>query len=344
MFAFVFRVAILVLVLGGIIAYLGNYVGRYIGKKRLTIFNLRPRYTAIAITVISGVLIALSTLLILLGVSKDARLALLGLEQLKVEIGKKSEELKVANRTLQDLNRALEKKLKEQKALEEKLRMARTQIVQLESLKERLQQETRLVREGQILFRLGEVIFQSLIQAGPEKEKLESGLKQILSAADAYLRTLGLRGEKHLIYVAPEDFTETLSFLQAKKGVYLVKLVAVRNIMWGEEVAVRFELAENRRLYQKGEEIAQADISSELSLPEIEQEIMKLLRLAHENARLAGVSPDPSGRIGSIPYAQIFEIARKIKTANRLVNLKILAEKDIYTVGPLEVRFKVSYK
>ena len=71
---------------------------------------------------------------------------------------------------------------------------------------------------------------------------------------------------------------------------------------------------------------------------------MKLLRTSHQSAREAGVLPGPTGSLGSIPYSQIFDLAKKIKSLNRKVNLKVLAAKEIYTIGPLEVKFKISYK
>ncbi len=40
------------LVAGGSIAFMGDRLGRYMGKRRMTIFGLRPRHTALLFTVI----------------------------------------------------------------------------------------------------------------------------------------------------------------------------------------------------------------------------------------------------------------------------------------------------
>jgi len=37
---------VILLVASGLIAYAGDYVGRKAGKKKLSIFNLRPKYTS----------------------------------------------------------------------------------------------------------------------------------------------------------------------------------------------------------------------------------------------------------------------------------------------------------
>ncbi|MDR5702736.1 MAG: DUF3084 domain-containing protein [Armatimonadota bacterium] len=76
----------LLLVMSGVIAYIGNLVGRNIGRRRLSIFGLRPRHTAQLITVLSGMLITVFTLVTVLALSESARVALFRLNQLRQEI------------------------------------------------------------------------------------------------------------------------------------------------------------------------------------------------------------------------------------------------------------------
>ena len=47
--------------MAGIIAYNGDVIGRKYGKKRLTLFGLRPKHTAILITSVTGVFISALT-------------------------------------------------------------------------------------------------------------------------------------------------------------------------------------------------------------------------------------------------------------------------------------------
>lgn len=51
-------VILLLLTLCGFIAYMGDLLGRRLGKKRLSVFGLRPKHTAILLTIVTGVLIA----------------------------------------------------------------------------------------------------------------------------------------------------------------------------------------------------------------------------------------------------------------------------------------------
>ena len=62
-----------ILILGGVIASLGDRLGSKVGKARLRLFNLRPRQTAVLVTVITGTLISASTLVILFTLSESLR-------------------------------------------------------------------------------------------------------------------------------------------------------------------------------------------------------------------------------------------------------------------------------
>ena len=52
---------VILAITGGVIAYLGDRIGMKIGRKRLTLFGLRPKHTSILITILTGVFIATAT-------------------------------------------------------------------------------------------------------------------------------------------------------------------------------------------------------------------------------------------------------------------------------------------
>ena len=80
---------IVVLVLtGGVIAFIGDRLGSKVGKKKLSLFGLRPRHTSILVTIITGILITTVTFGILAIASKDVRTALFGMNKLKAELMK----------------------------------------------------------------------------------------------------------------------------------------------------------------------------------------------------------------------------------------------------------------
>jgi uncharacterized protein (DUF3084 family) len=61
----------------GLIAYIGDLLGRRMGKRRLSLWGLRPRHTAVLFTVVTGMLIAVFSLFVLVGLSAGIRRAVL---------------------------------------------------------------------------------------------------------------------------------------------------------------------------------------------------------------------------------------------------------------------------
>jgi uncharacterized protein (DUF3084 family) len=84
----------LLIVVSGGVAYVGNLVGRATGRRRLTIFGLRPRHTAQVITIITGMLITIITIFATLLASTDARTGLFRLNELREQIRTAEERLK----------------------------------------------------------------------------------------------------------------------------------------------------------------------------------------------------------------------------------------------------------
>ncbi|MFH1577416.1 MAG: DUF3084 domain-containing protein [Candidatus Margulisiibacteriota bacterium] len=350
-FTFGTKIILLLLLIGGTIAIAGNYIGRAIGRRRLTVFKLRPRHTAYAITILSGILIVFTTMGVILIVSQDARTALFGLEELRRGVTEKNVQLaetkkELAQRiiertTIEQELTAIQKDLTRSKT---NLARAKREIAALEKTKEKLGQEVEVARKGRVLFKVGEVLLTSLIQAGPEKDKLEAGLRQILSATDTYVRSFGIKSDKHLVFISPEEFDQAVAMLAERRGENIISVTATRNTLFGEEVPIRLEVSANTLIYKAGEKIAEAPISPSLSVPEIEQEIKRLLAITHLSAKKAGVLPDASGTVGNVPYARIFALAKKIKSYKKGVNLRTFAKENTYAVGPLEVDFKIFYQ
>lgn len=115
---------IVVLVLtGGVIAFIGDRLGSKVGKKKLSLFGLRPRHTSILVTIITGILITTVTFGILAIASKDVRTALFGMNKLKAELNEKQFMLEEASGALvnvkNNLNTTKEEYAKSKKDLEE---------------------------------------------------------------------------------------------------------------------------------------------------------------------------------------------------------------------------------
>lgn len=95
------RLIIIMAIVGGLIAYLADKMGSKIGKKRMSVFGLRPKHTSILLTVLGGTIIAVLTISVMAIASQSARTALFGMEKIQ-------QELKLLNQEKADTTAALE--------------------------------------------------------------------------------------------------------------------------------------------------------------------------------------------------------------------------------------------
>ncbi len=93
------------LLLGGILATLGDLLGSRIGKARLSFFNLRPRRTAVLITVLTGSLISAISLSLMLLVSRQLRVGLFELDAIQAKIKSGEKDLKQLEKNLYALRK-----------------------------------------------------------------------------------------------------------------------------------------------------------------------------------------------------------------------------------------------
>ena len=96
---------LLILILGGILSTLGDRLGTRVGKARLSIFKLRPKSTAVLITVFTGSIISSISFATMLAFDRDFRVGLFQLEDIREKIVKSEKELKKLEKKLIALRR-----------------------------------------------------------------------------------------------------------------------------------------------------------------------------------------------------------------------------------------------
>ena len=132
---------LVMIVTGGVIAFIGDKLGTKIGKKRLSIFGLRPRHTSMIVTVVTGGLITALSIGFMVLISQNVRTALFGMDELRHTM----------DATMAELDEATENLFKAQTEFEranENLRMSKEEIVALKSEQEDLRAESDRLKEG----------------------------------------------------------------------------------------------------------------------------------------------------------------------------------------------------
>ena len=109
------------MLMGGLIAFLGDKIGSKVGKKRMTLFGLRPKYTSVIVTIISGVLISFLTVAVLAVVNENVRVALFGLSKLQAQMANLNQEIIVKNKELDEGKSSLRQGIKSMKGVTKKI-------------------------------------------------------------------------------------------------------------------------------------------------------------------------------------------------------------------------------
>jgi uncharacterized protein (DUF3084 family) len=181
-----------ILVLGGLIAALGDRIGSKVGKARLTLFNLRPKQTAILITIGTGILISSSTLLILFTLSESLRQGVFELDEIlkkRREITKQLESVELEKNIIEtekermenelDFNKELLAKTQKQiKLIERKSNALTTEVEKIIDEKNKLLEEKKQIEQQTKI--LEESIQEKDQELNDKDQELNSKEKQII--------------------------------------------------------------------------------------------------------------------------------------------------------------------
>ncbi len=199
------RLMFLLAVMGGVIAFIADKLGSKIGKKKLSVFGLRPHDTSVLLTVLSGILIALFSVGILAISSESARTALFGMEKLQKELFRLTSEKTTAeaeyNKAMASLKEknddiaALDLKIKEaneeKELAESRLRSANTSLSEVRGQYQATQ--------GALTNAKNEV--QSLTEA---RDKLNEEIKDLQQETNALQQGLAVMRGGQMMYRSGE--------------------------------------------------------------------------------------------------------------------------------------------
>jgi uncharacterized protein (DUF3084 family) len=230
-----------ILILGGVIATVGDRIGTRVGKARLSLFNLRPKNTAVVVTIFTGGLISASTLGILFAADEGLRKGVFELEDIQTDLRQKREQLKTAetqkSQVESELNQARIAQAKAQQdlqAINKSLQAANAKQLQTQAqlnrtISQQAQTQTQLQRtQGQ----LGQVVTQYQ-KAIAELQSVSNQRKELQAAVEL------LKTERQRLYA------------EAKKAIDEAKTAIEKR---DRELANRQEAIE-----QRDQKIAQLD-------------------------------------------------------------------------------------
>ncbi|MEO7994322.1 MAG: DUF3084 domain-containing protein, partial [bacterium] len=189
---------VLLVLVSGLVAYLGDLLGRHIGKRRIKIFKLRPRYSAILITSVTGSLITLLTILVMLGTNQNLKVMMLrsdAFDKLTVDYNALTAEAKQSMEAAQaeiaqsdnekqlalDQLKTVQQQLTDAKAEQARLELERTTLQQeQETLKTQLASlDTTVTKQRNEAARLQGAITERQKRLDDQKREIDANAKYI---------------------------------------------------------------------------------------------------------------------------------------------------------------------
>ena len=303
---------LVMIVTGGAIAFIGDKLGTKIGKKRLSIFGLRPRHTSMIVTVVTGCFITGSTIGFMALISQNVRTALFGMDELR----------QTMDATLAELDEATENLFKAQTEFEranENLRESKDEIESLKSEQDELRAESDRLKEG------NEQLESTNAALAAQNENL-SGTNAALEADN---KKLG-------------DFNITLTSDNEKLSADNSKLTADNTELEQRNQSLRegiIAIREGDITLRAGEILSSGIIRGGRSAEEISADINALAERATQNliARFGG---DEDNSVW-IYQPELHSVVEQIAASNQDMVLRIAAAGNLVRGEPVRTRLEV---
>ena len=355
-----------VLVLGGVLSTLGDRLGSRIGKARLSLFQMRPRRTAVVITVLTGSLISALTLGLMVAVSERLRVGLFQLDELETRLHSSRKSLQLSLKQLDQNQAELAQARSDRAAAEQQLAPLKQQRQELEAERDRLgqdvaardeelrqlqqrtrrsQQELRQLERNVLDLRSGDVVLstgQPLTMAKvaiPKPELARQATEDVLRQANvqAYQRVLpGQKPEQQLLLIPRSEVIKVEKALRSG-GPWVISIHSAGNVLRGEKQVLAFaDVRRSRQVLEAGQVLASLSLDPE-------QRAQKQV-FARLNLLLAAARNESQRRGALNPRLQVDQDALNALAAqlverqgNQPVRLEVVAARDSESLDPIAV-------
>ena len=310
---------VLLILLGGLIAPFGDLLGTKIGKSRFSILKLRPKKTATIVTIITGGFISSISIGLLILVSEEFR------QRLFVDIP-------FLQKTLDESKKALIPLQEERKKLEGK-------IIQKETELNKLKNEVREFRRGNIVIRRGQTLF--IAEINPSSN-LKLDMAKIYNEADKFVRKIVIptnKNAKNILLWRPSDITKIESSA-SKGGNWILIIKSATNVLRGDNyVFVSPDLLENKFIVRKGDVIKSVILEkNDLNLKSINLKIKTLLLETRDQIKLKGSQVNEINTRGNFvkKISDFLQDNQNIK-----FKLEVVSLRDSKTAEPIVVEINI---
>lgn len=362
--------------MGGILAHFGDHLGTMVGKKRLSLFGVRPKYTAILVNFTTGALITSATLLGAVLISAEYRDALTTLEQKKVEREALTKNIGVLQTESKELATKLEGTQARLKELESELRKADdTRQVLAKEIENRTAQKEKAERlanlyratkeTGTMAITKGRMLVRHplLVPMNVTKAQLKVNLLAMLTEIRETVTREGVevpatkpdRVEPDLVDPIFAQIEKIKQFAEnsasaefgghTPKHIY-VRPVANKNVARGETLTgMYFDVQPNTVVLVNGEEIARTPVNGKHDSQQLLQQLINFDHTVTRELKRRGVLAESlDERVNQVSadiLMQFLRIIELVRKEGRWVEVRLFASADILCYGPISATYQV---
>ena len=344
----------IVVAISATMSYVGDILGKKIGKKRISILHLRPRHTSTVITIFMGMAVALLSLAAAAYSSESVRIAVFGHNIMARQMTALTNEV----RTLEDerdlMMFSLDTSQFELSSIRREKEMVETEVAALKEETETLQRGLEELRFGRVIVYQGEMLAQTPVEQDEDGVyNLNETIDELIAASREYLDNKiaelwnpdeGDRGQTGVI-VTPEMRSGIESRLRSAQGRKVLRMTAPANVTIGHTLEGVVDIFDSSLVFGEGEVLIQERIIGADRHEDSADILYTMLRRVNTSAVSRGVLPDPiTGNVGNLGTLDFYDVVDRIVAENsvfRAVIVTISAAEDIYTEGPVRVSIQV---
>ena len=310
---------VFLILLGGLIAPFGDLLGTKIGKARFSILKLRPKKTATIVTIITGGFISSISIGLLILVSEEFR------QRLFVDIP-------FLQKTIDESKKALVPLQEERKKLEVKINQREEEL-------NKLKNEVREFRRGNIVIKRGQTLF--IAEVNPSSN-IKLDMLKIYNEADKFVRKIVIptnKNAKNILLWRPSDITKIESSV-SKGGNWILIIKSATNVLRGDNyVFVSPDLLENKFIVRKGDVIKSFNLEKkDLNLKSINLKIKSLLKETRDEIKLKGSQVNEINTRGNF-VKKITDFLQD--NQNIKFKLEVVSLRDSKTAEPIVVEINI---
>jgi uncharacterized protein (DUF3084 family) len=222
-----------------------------------------------------------------------------------------------------------------------------TNLAELQNLRDRLALSLQTLRLGDVAIRKEQILAVGVTKADLSSSQRLEVINQMLQQADLNARRLldflPEQEPKEPVIKITEAQIAAISEKIGNGGSYAIRIQSVGNFLKREtSIFVSAEAITNRQVFRQGQVIVTLSFASDLTKPQVEEQVQRLFQLANLRATQEGILSDPITRtVGTFSPSALEELVETITLSKSKFEIQAIARLPVFTASPLELEIVI---